>query len=133
MNRLDSHSKFPSGQEEYLSNYGWHFSKKACEEAVSKMRGKDGKKIEPYSKEKVDALLKQNNIELKNDAAYDSVYVCNMAIADYWGSLITTTQQLAIFIRDYIDDPDGYEGKAFTRYCADCIGSGYPIIWEDIM
>ena len=29
--RLDSRDKLPSGMEEYLSAYGWHFSKKLCE------------------------------------------------------------------------------------------------------
>jgi hypothetical protein len=29
--RLDARDKFPSGMEEYLARYGWHFSKKMCE------------------------------------------------------------------------------------------------------
>ena len=37
MERLDSYSGYPSGMEEYLSAYGWHFSKKMCDWAVSKM------------------------------------------------------------------------------------------------
>lgn len=44
--RLDSREKFPSGMEDYLSQYGWHFSKKMCEYATSRMYKKDanGKK-----------------------------------------------------------------------------------------
>ena len=37
-----------------------------------------------------------------------------------------------LFVRDYIDDSDGYDGLPFTRFLADCIGSGKPVIWEDI-
>ena len=56
--------------------------------AVSRMKDRNGKKIEPYSKDKVDALLKQYGIELKKDKGYDCVYVCNMALSDYFGSSI---------------------------------------------
>lgn len=133
MDRLDMYDEFPTGMRQYLSTYGWHFSKKMCDFAVSRMRGKDGKKIESYDKEKVDALLKQFGVELKNSKGLDYVYACNMALADYFGSSLTNQQQLAYFIRDYIDDPDGYEGLPFTRYFADCIGSGSPIMWEEMM
>ena len=90
MDRLDTHENFPAGFREYLENYGWHFSKKMCEFAVSRMKDRNGKKIEPYSKDKVDALLKQYGIELKKDKGYDCVYVCNMALSDYFGSSIPT-------------------------------------------
>ena len=32
-----------------------------------------------------------------------------------------------------IDDEDGYDGLPFTRYYADTIGSGTPILWEEMM
>ena len=38
-----------------------------------------------------------------------------------------------LFVKDYIDDPDGYEGLPFTRFYADCIGSGTPIMWSDML
>lgn len=133
MDRLDTHENFPAGFREYLENYGWHFSKKMCEFAVSRMKDRNGKKIEPYSKDKVDALLKQYGIELKKDKGYDCVYVCNMALADYFGSSIPNPQYLAMFIRDYINDEDGYDGLPFTCYYADTIGSGTPILWEEMM
>lgn len=131
--RLDVHEKLPSGMDEYLANYGWSFSKKLCEFAVSKMKDKNGQPITPYNKEKVDALLKQYGIELKHDSGYDAVYVCNMAIADYYGSSIANQQYLAMFVKDYIDDEDAPTGKALGRYYADCIGSGTAIIWDDML
>jgi hypothetical protein len=36
--RLDTYSKLPSGLEDYLSCYGWHFNKKLCDFAVSQMK-----------------------------------------------------------------------------------------------
>lgn len=133
MSRIDVYERLPEGMKEYLSNYGWHFSKKMCEFAVSNMRDRNGAKISTYTKEKLDALLKQFNIELKKDKGYDAVYVCNMAIADYFGSSIPNQQYLAMFVRDYIDDEDAPEGKTFSRYYADTIGSDTPIIWEDML
>lgn len=139
MARLDSYDKFPEGMKEYLSQYGWHFSKKMCEWAVSRMRIKDDstlgktKKLEALKKEEVEELLKKHNIKLEKDAGYDCVYAANMAKADYYKSSIADEAHLVLFIKDYIDDPDGYDGLPFTRFFADCIGSGTPIIWVDMI
>ena len=56
-----------------------------------------------------------------------------MAKADYFKSSIADEQHLALFVKDYIDDVDGYSGIALTRYMADCIGGGTPIEWEDVL
>lgn len=124
---------FPSGMKAYLSQYGWHFSKAMCEFAVSRMKDRSGNKLEMYTKEKVDALLKQHNIELKNKEGYDYIYACNMGVADYLGSSVPNTQYLAMFVRDYVDDVDAPEGKTFCRFYADCIAGGVPLIWEDML
>ena len=137
MARLDSRDKYPSGMEDYLAFNGWHFNKKMCEWAVSKMYkinvAKRKEYITPYTKETVENLLKANNIKLDKDVGYDAVYVANMAKADFYGSSISDDMHLAKFIKDYLDDPDGYEGIVFTRFYADCIGSGTPIMWEDML
>ena len=36
----------PSGMEEYLSNYGWHFSKAMCMWAISMMKDRKGESFE---------------------------------------------------------------------------------------
>ena len=137
MSRLDARGKFPSGMEDYLSFNGWHFNKKMCEWAVSKMYkinvAKRKEYISPYTKETVENLLKANNVKLDNEVGYDAVYVANMAKADFYGSSISDDMHLAKFIKDYLDDPDGYDGIVFTRFYADCIGSGTPIMWEDML
>lgn len=135
--RLDARDVFPSGMEEYLANYGWHFSKAMCCWATSRMYKTDvnGKKvyITPWSKEEVDTLLKKTNITLTNKNSYDYVFVANMCKADYLGSSVPDEQHVALFIRDYVDDKDGYPELPFTRFYADCIGSGTPINWEDML
>ena len=136
--RLDSYDTYPSGMKNYLSIYGWHFSKKMCEWAVSRMY-KDGEDNKPeqaipnYTRERVDLLLKRFNLKLENNKGYDDVYVANMCKFDFLGSSIDNEMKLAQFIKDYIDDADAYEGMPFTRFYADCIGSGTPIIWEDML
>ncbi len=135
--RLDAHDRMPEGIRAYLEKNGWSFSKKMCEFAVGRMKSrgdeKGGGKRTVLAKEKVDKLLETYGIALKNDNGYDSVYVANMAMADYWGSSIEDEQHLALFVRDYIDDADAYAGLPFTRYFADLIGSGTNVPWEDVL
>ena len=136
--RLDSYDTYPSGMKNYLSIYGWHFSKKMCEWAVSRMY-KDGEDNKPeqaipnYTRERVDLLLKRFNLKLEKNKGYDDVYIANMCKFDFLGSSIDNEMKLAQFIKDYIDDADAYEGMPFTRFYADCIGSGTPIMWEDML
>ena len=111
--RLDVYEKLPSGMEKYLAEHGWNFSKKLCEYAVSKMKDRNGNKIHPYDKDQVEALMKQFNVELKNDVEYNKVYVLNMVRADY------------------IDDVDGSPTRALDEYYAKCIACGTPFSWED--
>ena len=136
MQRLDMYDKLPSGMKEYLSAYGWHFSKKMCEWAVGNMKvEKNGKKekLEAMKKDEVEELLKKFGVKLENDKGYDCVYVANMAKNDFYKSSIQDEAHLALFIKDYIDDVDSYPGMPFTRFYADCIGSGTPINWDDVI
>lgn len=135
--RLDARDSFPSGMEEYLSMYGWHFSRKMCEWATSNMykttASGDKSYITPMKKEGVDELLKRYSIKLKNKISYDYVFAANMCLADYMGSSIEDERHVALFVKDYVDDEDGYSELPFTRFFADCIGSGTPINWEDMI
>lgn len=129
--RLDIRDKMPSGMEEYLAQNGWHFNKKLCEFAISRMYKKENnekKVIEITSKPEIAQLFKNYNIKVDNCIGYDVMYVFHMAKADFYGSSITNEQQLLQWVKDYVDDPDGYEGLPMTRFYADCIGSGTPIM-----
>lgn len=130
------YDKLPSGMKEYLSAYGWHFSKKMCEWAVGNMKvEKNGKKekLEAMKKDEVEELLKKFGVKLEHDKGYDCVYVANMAKNDFYKSSIQDDAHLALFIKDYIDDVDAYPGMPFTRFYADCIGKGEPIIWSEFI
>lgn len=136
-NRLDIRDRMPSGMDEYLSQNGWHFNKKLCEWAVSKMWKKDaaGKKIpvQVTSREALQQLFKTHNINIENNVGYDCMFVYHMAKSDFLGSSLPDERSVAKYVKDYIDDPDGYDGLPMTRFYADCIGSGTPIMWEDMI
>ena len=120
----------PQGMQNYLRYNGWHFTEKMCAFAVSRMRGLDGKRIKPWSREEVDGLLAAANVIIDNNELHDYVFVANMCKADYYNNSITTDDNVAKFVKDYIDDPDGYDGLPFTRWYADMRAKGIPIDWE---
>lgn len=132
---------YPTGYAEYMAEYGEHFSKKMCEWAVSMMKketkqanGTSRKeRIDPWTKEQVDELLARHGITLENDKGYDKVYVANMCKADYLGKSVPSEAHLAQYVKDSLDDPDGYDGMVFNRFVMDCLGSRTPIMWEDMI
>ena len=133
MDRLDNYEDMSRDMRAYLRTYGWHFNKALCDDAVSRMTGRDGKPLQAVGKEQVDEIMKQHNIKLKNNVGYDAVYVYNMAMADYYGSSLTDKQHVAMFVHDYLDDPDGAPTRALDEYVGRCIGAGTPVMWEDVL
>ena len=121
--------------EDYLSAYGWHFSKKMCEWASGKMYKKlsDGRKeyIRTYTKEQLENLAQRYGIKV--NITYDALYIANMCKADFLNSSVIDEQHLLMYVKDVVEDGDAYDGMPFTRFYADCIGSGTPIDWEDML
>lgn len=73
---IDLYDEIPSEMRTYLRHYGWHFNRKAYEYACESMRRKNvqtGKmeRVEPYTKEQVDEILKKYNITLVCVCCYD--------------------------------------------------------------
>ena len=126
---LDLYDERPQSMKRYLKYFGQHFNKKLCEFAVSKMdHGKN-----PLTKEKVEELLNKYNIVLDNNELYDYVYVCNMGNNDFMGSSIVDEKHLALYVKDVIDDKDGYDGIVFNRWYADTVTLGIPIEWDEML
>lgn len=130
---LDNYDVLPKAMIDYLSNYGRHFNNKLLKFALSKMSSSDNKPLVPFSKEEVDILLESYNIKLKNNQLCDYIYVANMCKADFFKSSIPDEQHLALYIKDVIDDVDGYDGLVFNRWYADTRRKGIAIDWEDML
>ena len=131
--RLDTYEKLPSGMAEYLSNYGWHFSKKMAEWGVSMLKDINDKKVAPKDKKQIIEMLQMYNIPTEDIVGYDVVYVEGQLRSDCYGSSYEDDMHLAKGIGDRINDKDKYEGMELTRFYADCIGRGIPIYWEEMM
>jgi hypothetical protein len=135
---LDIYDEMPRDMRRYLQHHGWHFGKRACEFAVSLMKKKShasGKldKIEPYTKEQVEELLKKHNITIDDTSNYDFVFIANMCKADYLKSSVPDEQHLAMFIQDTLSDPDAGDGVTMRRWYATMVANGTGIDWEDIV
>lgn len=128
---------FPSGQREYLMNYGEHFSRKAAKFAIDHMKRTNEmgveEKIKMKTLEEVDSFLASYGIELKNDVGYDKVYLYAKGQSDYYGSSVPDDMHLAKYIKDELDDADGYEGMPFVNWYHKVLHKGIPVMWEDIM
>ena len=129
MSPLDLYDDRPTSMKRYLKYYGQHFNKKLCNFAVSKMKHGKGK----VEKDKVDEILNRNNIVLENNELYDYVYVYNMGYNDFMNSSIIDEKHLAMYVKDVIDDQDGYDGIVFNRWYADTVRLGIPIEWDEML
>lgn len=129
---LDIYDDMPKYMKIYLQNYGWHFNKALLGYAVSLMRKKN-KPIEPLSKEYVDKVLTQNNIQLDKNVGCDYLFVANMCKADFYGSSVPDERHFALYIKDTIDDEDAADGTTMRRWYATMVGNGIMIDWEDFI
>lgn len=132
----------PAEMKAYLRNYGFSFSKKACDFAVSHMKRekkkadkekKELEKIEPYTREEALELLEKYGVKLENNIGYNFVYILNMSLADYWEESIEDEEHLAKHVKCIIDDVDDNPDNIFRMWIAKMDGNGIPIPWGDIM
>uniref|UniRef100_A0AAU8MHX9 DUF7841 domain-containing protein n=1 Tax=Geladintestivirus 1 TaxID=3233133 RepID=A0AAU8MHX9_9CAUD len=135
---LDLYDDMPESMIKYYKHYGRHFNRKLLEFAISKMKKQslstgEVTKIKPYTKEEVDALLTAHHIELNNNELLDYVYVANMCKADFLNKSVPTEEHLTLYIKDVIDDADGYDGMVFNRWYADMCRQGIPIDWDNML
>lgn len=135
---LDVYDDIPREMRTYLQHHGWHFGKKACEYAVSMMRKRNtstGKleKIDPYSKEDVETLMKKYGVTIENTNDYDFVFVANMGKADYLKSSIPDEQHLALYIKDVMEDADAGDGTVMRRWYATMVSNGVGVEWSEML
>lgn len=119
--------------KKYLKLYGPHFTKALCDFAVSKMEKMDGP-IKPITKQEIDDKLKLHNVKLEYNEMYDYVYVANMCKADFLGKSVPNDDaHLCMYIKDVIDDPDGYDGQVFFRWLSDVKHTDVSVDWSEFV
>ena len=116
-------------KEMYLAEMGWHFNEKACEYAVQYLKDRNGKPINPYSKEEVDELLKRQNVTLDKNKGWDYVYVASMAKSDMDGSPLADDKSIANYIKIVIDDADAADGEVMACWYVKMIFRHIPVDW----
>lgn len=122
----------PEEMQQYIENYGFHFSKKALDYAVKELK-KDFKNVEPMTKEQVYEAFKKHNITIKNDVLYDSTYKFIKEKAVHYGKSLPNEQTLSMHIQEDIDAEGSTGEETFREWIADCIGSGKPIDWYSLL
>lgn len=130
--------ELPTDMKRYLRHFGMHFNKHLYEFAVShmerKIKGSDKtERMKPVDKEKFDEAMKKYNITLEYNALYDGVFVWSMAMSDFYESSLPTEKELALYVKDYIDDIDKPTGYVFNRWVADMTFEGISIPWDDFI
>lgn len=125
--------EMPEGYYDYLRKHGKHFSRGLCEMAVGLMKKEDGEKIQAMTKKEVERMLEDAGVKVEGAREWDAVYVANMGLADYLGESVPDMAHLAKYVKNVIDDADGYEGVAFCRWFADMCEKRVEVKWEELM
>jgi hypothetical protein len=101
--RLDSYGSYPSGMEESLSIYGWHFSKKMCNWAISLLKrynvAPKPDQSDVATKEQIDEMFKKHNMQINNLIGYDYCYEFNKVKATHWKHAIEDDIHLLRYLK----------------------------------
>ncbi len=123
MERMDIYERKPAGMEKYLSVYGWYFSKAMAQFAVERMFPG----IQLVTPERY-AELAKGLPSLRNAKGYDGYFTLAKFRFIFTGFNELETASLA---GKYLEKC--VETAPLTHFYSDCIASGTPIIWEDLL
>lgn len=136
MENFTQYDEYPREMLIYMRHYGPHFNKNLFDFAVGNMTVRqNGKEVplQPWTKEQVSNLVLKYGVKLEHNQLYDAAFVANMCKADFYGSSIPDEQHLVKYVKDVIDDIDGYDGIVFNRWYADMCYMGIAIDWPDML
>lgn len=109
--------------DKYLSVYGWHFSKAMAKFAIDKMFPEQ-ELITPEALEKISRTRKF----LKSAQGYDAYFIIALLKSTFPN---LAPGQIPDLAEQYFKTC--YETSALSRFYADTIANGIPIIWEDML
>lgn len=133
---IDIYDELPEDMKIYLRYNGRHFNRHLLAFALKQMTTRDENgtevSLEPITKDEFFKLLDKYSIYIENNSdTYDMLFAANICKADYLGSSIPDEEHLCKYVKDVIDDVDGYEGIVFNRWYADMCRKGIAIDWYD--
>ena len=97
------------------------------------MKNENGE-ISPMTKQEINDKLIAQNVKLEYNRLYDYVYVANMCKADFLGKSVPNDDaHLCMYVKNVIDDPDGYDGQVFFRWLSDVKHMGIPVDWSEFV
>lgn len=120
--RTDIYEKRPSGMDEYLAVYGWHFSKKMAQMAANIRYG-----AQLWNPEYMERMMDKTEIH-KHAKGYDHYYLVAMFRSVY---PYLTDRQVVSMVDNYLAHE--YDTAPFSRFYADSVATSTPIIWEDML
>lgn len=131
--RLDYYDDIPEGMRKYLSFNGFHFSKPMYRWAVSMMKDRSGNRVEFTEKDQVMDVLKRNNVTDLPEMGYDIPFVYLRKKSDSLGGSIPDEAHLAMAVKEFFTDKDGYDTMAFDEFLTKMSAKGVSIPWEDLL
>lgn len=124
---MDDFTKYdikPEGFINYLRYYGEHFNKKLCEFACKQLPKAE------YTKESLDVLLHQHQIQLEYAKLYDHVYTINLLKYIFFSNGIDDEKHLLQALAGIFKN----EGKLlFNHWYADMAKKGIPVDWDEMI
>ena len=77
--------------------------------------------------------LKRNNVTDLPERGYDIPFVYMRKKTDSLGGSIPDEAHLAMAVKEFFTDKDGYETMAFDEFLAKMSAMGVSIPWEDLL
>lgn len=113
------------------------FSRKLAEWAISRMsrRNPNTGEMEPleaYPLEKVEEVMRMNDIRMPDKFIYTVWYLFNMAAADYQKTCRTDEDRI-MFAKETLCDPDGCPENVLDCFETKMRNAGVPIFWERML
>lgn len=118
--------------EEYIEKYGYHFTDKLAELAISEMVTTSGGGKAKWTIAEVVAAVKAEHptLDFVHEVTHgDLAYAANMYYADFYPSAMTEADCIKAAV-NIADDVDGYEGQIFCRWLTDVMMKRKDVDWK---
>lgn len=97
------------------------------------MEDRNGNKVDFVEKEQVTEILRRNNVTDLPEMGYDIPFVFLRKKSDSLGGSIPDEAHLAMAVKEFFMDKDGYETMAFDEFLAKMNAKGVSVPWEDLL